>query len=138
MFFFSFFFLQIAQLILKNKVPGTTQNATATTNIVCVHSYSKSQSKILTGQPIYEDLDNRNGQIAITNPGYNNNLNTSKHTHNTHINSEHVVTVLTHTSHKNMVMIVCCFLVNGHDSDLIRTAEQDFTSHTYQEIGKFA
>ena len=30
------------------------------------------------------------------------------------------------------------FLVNGHNDNSAGIAEQDFTSHTYQEIGQFA
>ena len=30
------------------------------------------------------------------------------------------------------------FLVNGHNDNSVGIAEQDFTSHTYQEIGQFA
>ena len=94
------------------------------------------------GQPIYEDLDNRNGQIlAITNPGYNNNPNTSKLIH-IHTSIEYTLHPcklnLTHKQHNILMVSYLFFLVNGHNDNSVGIAEQDFMSHTYQEIGQFA
>ena len=82
------------------------------------------------GQPVYEDLDIRNGGTSFD---YNSNLaykNTSR--------PLVILYTLTYSEHMPLyaqcIKIVFLYIVNG-SGDLAMKAEQDFTSHNYQEIG---